>query len=452
MSRPKLRKIRELFLEIEHLRHAIQKLLDQCAHSMTAGSFQFFKEGLQLDVRFFTGHDDDPGHHSTPSIGSSPISTKANPDAMERLHRKIQRLEEELDHLEKKNEELDKQLKEARELAENRGFGSFAARNPQPSVALSTRTSEVQTDPTAHQSADDELRRLFGSTSTSPSHADKDLSPNDAGLSHRQQRARDANLVDRQELQMALDERDLERMKLSAAERRIKELEENKANLVGQLRSREEAADELQQQLEKARQAQLEAAQGASSNETHKAENTKCSDSDAPLGKSPSNSPARQARGMLVPSLGQIAAGPSATAADLECDPGASRDQCGSGTRSNATMKDCTTSMTGVLKALGSEIQADSESVGTLNLQDGPLLVERVDKCVGGGPGPGLAEDPLRCRGHAVKEPKEINKTGRCFMREVRSAPKLSDGELFTAGSCWAKFRVHSAQGSISAV
>lgn len=52
---------------------------------------------------------------------------------------------------------------------------------------------------------------------------------------------------------------------------------------------------------------------------------------------------------------------------------------------------------------------------------------ELVDKCVGGGPGPCLADEPVRCRGRATLPlpVTPLNKSGRCFVKEVRSDPTL---------------------------
>lgn len=53
----------------------------------------------------------------------------------------------------------------------------------------------------------------------------------------------------------------------------------------------------------------------------------------------------------------------------------------------------------------------------------GPVQTE--DKCIGGGPGPGLQETPVRCRGRAAG-PLAMNKTGRVFIRTERSEPSLA--------------------------
>lgn len=47
------------------------------------------------------------------------------------------------------------------------------------------------------------------------------------------------------------------------------------------------------------------------------------------------------------------------------------------------------------------------------------------DKCVGGGPGPGLTDEPIRARGHAAR-PLLMNKTGKVFVRTERSDPMLA--------------------------
>lgn len=71
--------------------------------------------------------------------------------------------------------------------------------------------------------------------------------------------------------------------------------------------------------------------------------------------------------------------------------------------------------------------------VGMLGGEGGPEIVEdsdarpveTQDKCVGAGPGPGLQEAPVRCRGRATG-PLAMNKTGRVFIRSERSEPSLA--------------------------
>jgi len=70
------------------------------------------------------------------------------------------------------------------------------------------------------------------------------------------------------------------------------------------------------------------------------------------------------------------------------------------------------------------ERAADSEQDTTL--RGARVAPETADKCVGGGPGPGLSEEPVRCRGKPLLPPKEMNKAGICFARQLRSQPTMA--------------------------
>mmetsp|Transcript_7324 Transcript_7324/g.16880 ORF Transcript_7324/g.16880 Transcript_7324/m.16880 type:complete len:521 (+) Transcript_7324:411-1973(+) len=47
------------------------------------------------------------------------------------------------------------------------------------------------------------------------------------------------------------------------------------------------------------------------------------------------------------------------------------------------------------------------------------------DKCVGNGPGRGLQDEPLVCKGRALQKDEELNKTGRCYELNLVEQPKL---------------------------
>ncbi|CAJ1395527.1 unnamed protein product [Effrenium voratum] len=48
------------------------------------------------------------------------------------------------------------------------------------------------------------------------------------------------------------------------------------------------------------------------------------------------------------------------------------------------------------------------------------------DKCVGNGPGKGLQDQPLICKGRGLKQEEELNKTGRVYERNLVEQPTLS--------------------------
>jgi len=55
--------------------------------------------------------------------------------------------------------------------------------------------------------------------------------------------------------------------------------------------------------------------------------------------------------------------------------------------------------------------------------------VEMADKCVGNGPGYGMADEPVRCTGKKLlKEVVTLNKMGKCFSMKLRSEPNLLAG------------------------
>lgn len=61
--------------------------------------------------------------------------------------------------------------------------------------------------------------------------------------------------------------------------------------------------------------------------------------------------------------------------------------------------------------------------------------VEMVDKCVGNGPDPVMEREPLRCLGQSIFEkPADLNRTGRCYVREDRPVPKLGAPGVPIAG------------------
>merc|ERR1712048_68883 len=50
-----------------------------------------------------------------------------------------------------------------------------------------------------------------------------------------------------------------------------------------------------------------------------------------------------------------------------------------------------------------------------------------VDKCVGPGPGYSLDDDPITMKGSSPVDKKDLNKTGTCFVKTVRSTPDLGN-------------------------
>lgn len=262
---------RKYFMEVGHLRRAVNKLLDQCANFMSSTSFHKFKETLQLEVRYLTEHGDEEVMSRSPSSGrTSPGSPKMGM-SYGRMEERINMLEEQNAKLEKQNkrliEELSKQGKSTIRVGDLGRLGGISI----PGNADSPPGgSSIGGSPISGMSPTSKGRRNSlatpGSASTKPAQTQTDPfptgsrgasvsggfhQPSNSGPSHIAYQAAQAgqgalvingeigslqgDVVERAEFDRVTAERGLHRMKLTASEKKVAELSNIKAALEKQL-------------------------------------------------------------------------------------------------------------------------------------------------------------------------------------------------------------------------
>lgn len=94
---------------------------------------------------------------------------------------------------------------------------------------------------------------------------------------------------------------------------------------------------------------------------------------------------------------------------------------------------------TGGAKGDGDGAAGESENEGDEGDSDAEALPEMLDKCVGNGPGPGMLDEPVRCRGGKApglpRDKVDLNKSGRVYSRQMRSTPNLAPTSESLAGA-----------------
>mmetsp|Transcript_138350 Transcript_138350/g.385900 ORF Transcript_138350/g.385900 Transcript_138350/m.385900 type:complete len:759 (+) Transcript_138350:175-2451(+) len=459
-------------LEMEHLRRGVQKLLDTCEPLMSASAFHVLKDSLQLGVRYFTEHTE--GERDLSPIHESPTSQKSVPTAGGGLERELEKLEEELRKLERENAQLLKELKKYES-----GFRA-GSRGPPPRLSH----TEMQTDPVF---IGDPGRRRSGPDGRPGSASDSDSSTEGGhrrggggpgGSSRRRSRhakgAEAASHEVRTRAAGSLEDSDEEgggrgrgrggggsgggggpgskgRSGKAEDDSQPRKPGARKKSTGDSLDNSKELALlrlELDQARAKLREAQVKLAEQAAA--------------------MPGSVVVQQSPKVIIQDRTQVVTvteggGAPGDAGSKDSSSGRNTsatysgpgDRQGSRTRSGHGGKvgdQAGQKQGGVRRAPdGSILAADGEE-GSNSERLGPdgrkapaidpdvlaaaiaaAKPETADQCVGNGPGPGLQDEPVRARGRALVKEQELNKTGICFSRSLRSEPTL-EGTLSSNG------------------
>jgi len=373
---------KKFFTETEHVRRGVEKALEQLSTLMPSKAFQVFKDSLQLDVRFYTAHGDDAEEPHDEDERPEALSSSMSGGFLSReQHAKVlsrmARLEEEIERLERENQILKDQSK-------TRAGGLDTVGTSSKRHEASAQTTEVFQSSSVPRSI---AGNAAGGVASSPA-----STWNPQAFSQTQANSQPSagiSGIDKNELQRLMDELNLQKLRTSAAESKLKNAEDLKARELKDLRElhekemreRDIAALDLRRQLEEqqARLAKLEndAAQGTSG---------------LPGAQQAAQEVKRAHRSNVTsPRDSRSAAARTGRRRELPSDPQGARH---------------------------STEASDDEST-----RDRPVL---VDACVGNGPGPGLSQEPVKCRGKSAKALAEINKTGRSYLSQVRSEPRFA--------------------------
>lgn len=133
---------KKFYAESEHLKRTISKMLSQLDRLMRPDKLLAFKRSLNLEVRFFTAHDDQ--HGDAEASGFEGFDTRPTSPASDFAGATIDRLEKDLGRLEKENRELKKEvakLKYCAQLGRPRGRANAECQADVPFPAGATSTT-----------------------------------------------------------------------------------------------------------------------------------------------------------------------------------------------------------------------------------------------------------------------------------------------------------------------
>mmetsp|Transcript_129353 Transcript_129353/g.322473 ORF Transcript_129353/g.322473 Transcript_129353/m.322473 type:complete len:664 (-) Transcript_129353:29-2020(-) len=468
---------RKAFLETEHLRRGLEKMLEACSAVMTDSALSQLQDSLQLNVRYLTKPPDEVEGQAVKGGRPAQAASGSSNCLVEKLKQQIVGLEEEIKTLNLRLQQNNKK-EEPGAIVPGRGRGAA----PGSSAGVITATTMSQTDPVEFaRPGDGSLGGGVGksgkATAGSPTKSERgggareiqetevidpvtgksrprrpdDPPPtvtarqsrerNVEGPHHAEDHSADLEKKDR-ELARLQSAHDLLEMKLTSAEKAKSRAEEAAKRLEGLLKERDEAAAQEaaawkkkmddQLKLVNALEKQLAQQGGAPTNEGPRQGATTSGGSQPS-----SNKKTKKKKGADIPVAGKKGItkrqlitddSPGRAGASAEGSTGGGGDEGG--------------------HAEGEEAEEGSEDDDE---DSGPEL---VDACVGNGPGPGLFDEPVRCRGsRAPGLPREMNKHGKVYMREIRSFPNLhsTTGSLLGSSRCAAGSTARSGRtGAVS--
>jgi len=473
---------KKFFMETEHLRRGVNKLVDQLANYMSQTQLSQFKSALQLDVRFLTEHaDEDGGKEGRGSDGKSPVN-KPDPQ-ITYLRDKVKHLEEEIQYQKEQNMILRAQIKKAEKnelgiggpAPLGGGGGGPAAvaggssapapgYRPNRAAAVVQIHEQTQTDPwmppQPHPGAPPAAHggpAQYAHPGAPGQPAPMHQGPSGGGGQHAKGPTAgpayapvggggysgidpEEMLKAREDLERVTGERDLMTMKLAKAERELKN---------------------LQRALDAAKTATATAPMDAGireevrENPREEVRRERVQEVGGRLGISPT---AAAGPAAAVAASGGVrrrpAAGSSGVSHIISDDESEEHEETQpDGTvvtkrRLKETLPDGTVVKKGGTRTSSfhppEERHSLTEGGGRRSIteegqrriiQEESTIrmkppVEMVDKCVGGGPPQPEDDEPLLLRGKGPKkkEPEQLNKHGRTHMTSVRSAPGLGIG------------------------
>lgn len=429
---------RKTFLEIEHVRRGLDKLVEVCSGYMTTTALHQLMDKLQLGVRYITMPD--PKDLEQKKLVGRPERPQHGGDSglVESLKTKIANLEDLVAELKAAHARLKQQLETEKD---NRPMpvGCRSSLSPTDISMVKKVDAVTQTKPweAPHAVAEGDRRQRVGSKEVEErEQADpRRGGPRDPEAKDRKQPRAGAaggeggqggpddddwperfEALQRKFKQLQA-EYDLLELKLKAAEKARGSLEARLKELEKQLKGSEDEAAKLRRKLDENQAAvdTLEKNAPAAAAEL----------SARPLPEAPAPT-AGKAGGKAA------AAGASGQAEVKKRKKGPDIDVAQQkGIQKRAHVHDLgggapAGGLDGSTEASGrGEPQEPNEKESQESAAE-ESEPEMVDKCVGNGPGH-YRGDPIRCRGRrAPGLPKEMNSDGRCYARLVRSVPDLA--------------------------
>eukprot|EP00929_Paragymnodinium_shiwhaense_P109297 TRINITY_DN75704_c0_g1_i1.p1 TRINITY_DN75704_c0_g1~~TRINITY_DN75704_c0_g1_i1.p1 ORF type:complete len:685 (+),score=185.96 TRINITY_DN75704_c0_g1_i1:164-2218(+) len=411
---------KKYFLECEHLRRGCNKALNQLANYMPASQFEPFKESLQLEVRFLTGHGGDDSmkdgqddaaardaYHAPPPVQQAP-PVKDLSDVVARLTAELEKAEAEIERLRKELRAAQDALKFLPSAAATAGAAGDAPKLPPKTTAAQTDQSIPKDAPAGYMGdggPGGRKKKGTGGAGGGDSSDDEEIGPD--GKKRKKYRGAGGDDDDGDgKLKSALDR---ERRLRKELEEKVKDLE----NTISMLRKR---IDELKDEEAK-RLAELELL---------RAQLKALEDELRALGIDPEEIKNRAAAALAAAKaggaggLGGAGAGKKGAGMAGGADGGAG----GKGGRGPGMGGPGDRGARGGRGGPGDPLgrgEGGADGVGG----DGKKA-NTADKCVGNGPGPGLQDEAVKARGrNKQKETEERNKNKHAFDCKLKEAPKL---------------------------
>lgn len=417
--------------ELEHLRRGLSKMLESAKVFMPASHLRTLQESLQLDVRFLSAPKEGEGGPLPPLP-----AVEDQFALIEQLRAKIASQALKIDEFREDNQFLREELKRALDALKKAGV-QFAASSGNRKLTEPPKSVEAQTDPWRPEGPkgthDDSLGVIDEATSKKKKGGPKDSETNEGkrprrpghsssdsdeeidpatgqtvvkkggrgGRGYGDEGTAGTNSgIDPDEHKRLLAELELLRMKVSAMEKQLKQLDVLKAEierlnklladkdaLIDSLRSQ---ISKLQALLDAGGDAPAAAAVGPGRRKSSKEEETK-------------------KKGKKAAGAVDIQGGKKGTVLKPDAEKGPKRK---------------------VVSEDGKEIEVviEEDDADDEDSEDEKNVVME-DKCVGNGPGKGMQDEPIRARGRGLfKDVEDLNKLGRCYDRYLVSQPELGLG------------------------
>jgi len=483
---------KKYLLETEHLRRGLEKLVEACTPVMSASQMANLMHQLQLDVRYLTKSAEEEGEGSPKhNRGPAVFGGGGGESQIDKLNRKINMLMEE-------NEKL---LAQLGEVSSGGGGAGANGKGGRGGAKLKTGTDrEMQTDPmefggsknnssvdrdgggkagkkkkarkadgggggtrkagggggadsdsSSEESSEDPVTgqrrprpkkthdsgggRAPKATAGHPGHAGGGGGDGGGGgppVNHEKLAA-----LERQLAQITA-EKDLLEMKLKSAEKGKVSLEDRLKALEKQMRDRDGEVSRLEQRIKdgenlvsilEGQLANAGAAPAGTASPTKGGAATGQAATKSGVKKAPKGGPDIPVAGKK----GITKRNPNGSAAGGGGEGGTGGG--GDGAEGEGAAEN------------GEDAAEDAAEDEDEEGSEGPKM---VDACVGNGPGPGLADDPIRCRGHkAPGVPRELNKNNRVYEHRLREFEKLSSmGETLCASTSMPSMDITTKPGA----
>ncbi|CAE7219872.1 UBP19, partial [Symbiodinium pilosum] len=420
---PKCRKCDELeakhaeesskfFKEIEHLRRALTKMLDAAAMHMPAVFLRSLKEQLQLDVRYLTKPEKGEGG-PLPPVPVTDIVDQT--ELIESLRRRIAELEKENGIQKRTIRDLEEELRKAQEALRAAGapvssplrkrqlpaskecqtdpWAPFPQKGPEVVQPGEARVQQVQQVEPVHKPKKKKGPAVEAESSSSEEEVDP-VSTKPVKRKVKKEEGEVIRVVDNDAIKRLQAELELLKMKLAAAERELAKMEglkEEIERLKKLLAERDARIAELEEELRKLKEKP----------KPTKSEGKKEAKKPTQVVK---EEPEKKKEKKYKQDPGPTQRGPTVTA-------------------SQEVPKEEDAPPPVEVHEEPAEVSSESEEE---SVEEPPPPKEFEDKCVGNGPGRGLQDEPIVCKGRGLmKQDEELNKTGRCYELNLVEQPKL---------------------------